>query len=126
MTKVRIYTGLILGIIGNAILIGMALPYLKLPLHSVVYADRNYLNTFFIVMPTCLLLGIPLTFWDAFRYRKLKWNAFLVVVSICVCIGTLFLPDKLQRVIGDARQLETPCDVCDGGDNTLKGLYLVY
>lgn len=117
--------GLIIGLLCNSIFLFKALPYLFLPIGSVVSPDIIYNQMFPYVVLFSVGAGIPFTIWDAVRMRGLRFNAIITIISVALCLVTPCTPLKLQKLIGDARQLKTPCVICDG-PNPMKGLYLVY
>jgi hypothetical protein len=124
--KFRLYSGLLVGLLCNAVLIGKAIPYAFLPIGSVVYADSAYTNLYFILLIVSVFLGVPFAIWDAFRNKGQWGNGFITVIAVTACLTTFFMPYQLQRIIGDARQLRTPCYPCDGEETSIKGLYLIY
>ena len=122
----RLYAGLLIGIFCHAILIGKALPYAFVPLGSVFYVDGAYTTLYFIVLPIAVFVGIPLAIWDALRHRRQRGNGIITFIAIATCLLTFFEPHALGKIIGDARQIRTPCYPCDGGETTIPGLYLVH
>ena len=124
--KFRLCRGLLVGLLCNAVLIGKAMPYAFLPVGSIVYADSAYTTLYLILVIVSVFLGVPLAIWDAFGNKGKRGNGFITVIAVGVCLTTFFMPYQLQRIIGDARQLRTPCYPCDGNETSIKGLYLVY
>lgn len=124
--KLHIRYGLLIGVACHLVLIAKALPYLALPMGSVVYADRAYCDLYPWIVGSALLLGLPLTLRDSIRFRVRTRNVQWSVLALLLCLSTPVLPYRLQEIIGQARHLSTPCEICDGPSDTMPGLYLVY